>query len=461
MTLRVLIIGAGTGGLALAQALKKSGADVSFTVFERDRTRSDGLQGYRVGISPEGARSLAACIPDDLFSVFQGTAAAAPDYFNVLTEQLRELVSIDGFGRASADGVAAEYSVSRMTLRQLLLTGLEDRVRFGRRFSHYVRNEEDGTVTAHFADDDGGGSSETGDVLVGAEGTNSPTRRQYLPHAVVRESGLYGLGAKAPLNDETRALLTPRMMRGVTMVQAPRGDSTIIHVMEFPWDERHRPTPGAVGGTDAALVAAWPGAHFDNTRDYVLLGFGAHGDRVPADVMAMDGDAIHAFLRERTAAWHPRLRRLFELSDPRTSFALSIRTTERVAPWTSTNVTLLGDAIHTMTPGLGVGANTALLDARILGDQLVRAAGAGGGAIAVVEAVAGYEKEMHAYAWERVEKSLERFNKDDAIYKPGLTGWLAMTAMRSGLRLVSAIPPLKRKMAAQMDRQRGQMEERS
>ncbi|KAK8149239.1 hypothetical protein G3M48_007769 [Beauveria asiatica] len=453
MTLRVLIIGAGTGGLALAHALQKSRADVSLAVFERDRTRRDGLQGYRVGISPEGARSLAACVPADLFTIFQRTAAATPDYFNMVTEQLQELISLDGFSRASPDGVAAEYSVSRMTLRQLLLTGLEEHVRFDRHFSHYTHNE-DGTVTAHFHD----GSAETGDVLVGAEGTGSPTRKQYLPHAVVRDSGLYGLGTKAPLNDETRALLTPQMLRGVTMVQGPRGDSTILHVMEFPWDDDHKPTAGSIGGSDAALLAAWPGAHFDNTRDYILLGFGAHGDRVPPDVLRMDGDAIHVFLRERTASWHPRLRRLFELSDPRTSFALNIRTTERLAPWTSTNVTLLGDAIHTMTPGLGVGANTALLDARLLGDALVRAAGGQG---SVVDAVAAYETEMHSYAWDRVEKSLERFNKDDAIYKPGLTGWLAMTAMRSGLRLVNAIPPLKRKMAAQMDRQRGQMEERS
>ena len=454
MTLRVLIIGAGTGGLALAHLLKKSNTSVSFTVFERDRTRSDGLQGYRVGISPEGARSLAACIPPDLFTIFQQTAAATPDYFNMLTEQLDELISIGGFSRTSADGVAAEYSVSRMTLRQLLLTGLEDHVLFDKHFSHYTQNDEDGTVTAHFND----GSSEIGDVLVGAEGTNSPTRKQYLPHAVIKESGLYGLGTKAPLNEETRALLTPQMLRGVTMVQAPRGDSTIIHVMEFPWDDAHKPTASSIGGTDAALLRAWPGAHFDNTRDYILLGLGAHGDRVPAGITTMNGDAIHAFLLRQTASWHPHLKRLFALSDPSTSFALNIRTTERLAPWTSTNVTLLGDAIHTMTPGLGVGANTALLDARILGDHLVRVAKE---ELGIVDAIANYEGQMHSYAWERVEKSLERFNKDDAIYKPGITGWLAMTAMRGGLRLVNAIPPLKRKMAAQMDLQRGQTEERS
>src|SRR5687768_15978659 len=50
-SLRVLIVGAGTGGLCLAHGLKRAGIDVA--VYERDRTRTDGLHGYRVGIDPD------------------------------------------------------------------------------------------------------------------------------------------------------------------------------------------------------------------------------------------------------------------------------------------------------------------------------------------------------------------------------------------------------------------------
>jgi len=56
-------------------------------------------------------------------------------------------------------------SVSRMTLRQILLTGLEEETKFEKKFSHYV-HEESGAVTAFFED----GSSATGDLLVGADG---------------------------------------------------------------------------------------------------------------------------------------------------------------------------------------------------------------------------------------------------------------------------------------------------
>jgi flavin-dependent dehydrogenase len=91
--LKVLIVGAGTGGLCLAHGLKRAGIDVR--IFERDRTRRDGLQGYRVGISPAGSYALHECLPPDLYRLFVDTCARPPRYFNMLTEKMEELVSVD------------------------------------------------------------------------------------------------------------------------------------------------------------------------------------------------------------------------------------------------------------------------------------------------------------------------------------------------------------------------------
>lgn len=97
---------------------------------------------------------------------------------NLYTERLSELVSLPF--PVDRDVLNSEKSVSRMTLRQVLRTGVDDILHFGKTFTHYVRND-DGTVTAHFQD----GSTATGDVLVAADGTRSRVRSQYLPHAVL------------------------------------------------------------------------------------------------------------------------------------------------------------------------------------------------------------------------------------------------------------------------------------
>ena len=105
-----------------------------------------------------------------------------------------------------------------MTLLQVLLTGIEDIVHFGKKFTHYAAPNEH-EVTAYFDD----GSSATGTVLVSADGTGSPVRRNYLPTARLEDTGMIAIGGKAPLTAETRALLTPTMLNGMTLIFAPKG----------------------------------------------------------------------------------------------------------------------------------------------------------------------------------------------------------------------------------------------
>src|ERR1700739_5181333 len=69
--LHIVIIGGGIGGLTLAQGLKQAG--VSVAVYERDRTRTDRVQGYRVHINPAGSLALHECLPPALFDAFART----------------------------------------------------------------------------------------------------------------------------------------------------------------------------------------------------------------------------------------------------------------------------------------------------------------------------------------------------------------------------------------------------
>jgi 2-polyprenyl-6-methoxyphenol hydroxylase-like FAD-dependent oxidoreductase len=388
---RVLGIGAGTGGLALAHGLVRAGIDVR--VFERDALRTDGLHGYRVGIDPDGSRALHALLPPDLYDTFVATCARAPRWFNMLTEQLEEVLAIEI--PVEDDPVESEKSVSRMTLRQVLMTGLEDVITFGKEFTHFDRHA-DGTITAHFAD----GCSVTGDLLVGADGASSRVRRQYLPQARQEETGILAIAGKLPITEESAALVPQRVFQGISMVQAPKGYSCIVHVMEFKWDGSGEIKNG-ISATDAELIKVWPGLQFDNTRDYINWGFSASADKFPADVMERRGDDLARLVLEMTPDWHPNLRRLFELTDPSTCFPVNIKTSVPVDPWPASNVTLIGDAIHTMTPGRGVGANTALRDAVLLCARIIDVAE---GRLEIVEAVNRYETKMIKYGFDAVLK---------------------------------------------------------
>jgi salicylate hydroxylase len=190
MLSKVMIVGAGTGGLCLAQGLKQSGIDVA--VFERDRTPTDRLQGYRLHISSNGARALEQCLPATLFKEFLGSAAKSNQAVNFLDSNLKRLLTF-----AMVDGPHAEsreIPVSRITLRKILLRGLENVVNFEKRFQRYEQRP-DGSVVAHFED----GSTAQGGLLIGADGASSTVRAQLLPQAKRIETGIVAISGKAPL----------------------------------------------------------------------------------------------------------------------------------------------------------------------------------------------------------------------------------------------------------------------
>ncbi|MGB3440125.1 MAG: NAD(P)/FAD-dependent oxidoreductase [Actinophytocola sp.] len=434
----VLVIGAGTGGLALAQGLTRAG--ISVAVYERDRTRRDGLQGYRVGIDADGKRALRELLPADLYETFRATCAERPIYENQMTHRMKFLLTIGPELLPEDERPTDEEhdeSVSRMTLRQVLLTGVEDVVHFDKDFTHYEQHD-DGRVTAYFAD----GSSATGDLLVSAEGASSKVRRQYLPQARLVDTGLVGVTGKTPLTEETRALLNEHLFKGVTLAHGPKGAICIYHVMRFKWDADGELKHG-IGGTDADAIKDWPGMLYDNTRDYIMWGWATSDWWLPEDVMTLRGKEIQDLVVQMTRDWHPNLRRIFELGDPDSSFPLAIRTSEPVEQWETTNVTLLGDAIHTMTPGRGVGANTALRDARLLTRTLVRAAK---DEVPLLGAVREYETTMTKYAWDAVIKSRAQMEGHTAAHKGGVSGALARLGMRTFFRVMDNVTPLKRKI---------------
>ena len=404
--MRVLVIGGGIGGLALAQGLRRVGVDVA--VHERDHGVGSRWEGYRIHINPTGARALHALLPADNWHEFLATAGPGGD-FGFLTEQLHELVVVEEsiMYPGATEPAENHYAADRATLRRVLTSGLDDVVRFGSEFVGY-ESRPDGRVEARFAD----GSTAVADLLVGADGPASRVRAQLLPHAAPVDAGVAGIAHKVWLDGATRAELG-RLGTGMNAVQPSAPFFLFTSVFEPP-------------------------AH-TGMRPYLLCALVARPDLLPADVTELDNAALRAVVDVLLAGWHPPLRRALANADPASRSAVTFSAAPPVPTWTSGSVTVLGDAIHVMPPIGGLGGNTALRDAHLLG-RLLPAVDRGERAL--LDAVAEYEAEMRDYGTAAVRYATEQAGRLLS------SGTAATAGARTFFRLCAAVGPLRRRAFA-------------
>ncbi|XVV17345.1 FAD-dependent oxidoreductase [Actinoplanes sp. CA-131856] len=356
--MRILISGAGIGGLALAQALRRGGHEVA--VYERDPSARTRRQGYRIHIDRNGNEALRACLPAPVLELAHRTSGEAGDRIGFYTQDLVE-VSSQVFPEIPDSEIT---NVDRDTFRQALLSGVE--VSFGHTVTGYELTSS-GRVRVALSTSTGPIFDE-GDLLVGADGVGSAVRRQLVPAAVLRDLGVRCLYGRMPL---TGATLPPDFDRGFTWVAGANGYGAGFAPVRFR-------TPAGV-------------------PDYLMTTLVA-----PTSVLGdleVPSEALHQICLDASATWHPAVRNLFATADPTSFFPIAIRAGTRVTPWSSGPVTLLGDAIHTMPPAGGVGANTALQDAALLAKELLS-----GNPLA--EAVAAYESVMLPRGFDTIDSSI-------------------------------------------------------
>jgi 2-polyprenyl-6-methoxyphenol hydroxylase-like FAD-dependent oxidoreductase len=135
--------------------------------------------------------------------------------------------------------------------------------------------------------------------------------------------------------------------------------------------------------------------HYEREADGTVTAFFADGGSASGRVLvAADGarSAVRAqYLRELTPRRHLSIRRFWPVADPAAAFPLQIAAAELAPAWQASNVTVVGDAIHAVTPGPRAGANAALRDAMLLSRALsfVQA-----NRVGLHNAVAAYESEL-------------------------------------------------------------------
>ena len=387
---RVVIVGAGVGGLALAHGLRSQGMDV--TVYERDVHPAARPQGYRIQLDEPGLTGLEYCLPAPLFQLCLATAGAPPARVSVRNRHLDVLADKAALSGSRMGDAPGPRPFNRPTLRQIMLSGLRDHVYYGARLVACQR-EADGTVTARFAD----GRTVSADLLVGADGVNSAVRRILLPDARVEDAGLRLVYGKIPLAGSVRASVPHWVFDSIfTVVTGGPGHP---HLGLGPVEFSNRP--------DQSGLAHTPPVTLSPVGDYVACMVGAPADHPAMPPFEELRGLAPAGLRDVALEvlggdWHEDVHRLLGLWDTDSLFPLRISTAGPVPTWESGPVTLIGDAIHAMSPVLAMGANTALRDAGELTRALSHAAGTGE---PVRDAVRAYEDRMTDYAFSIVADS--------------------------------------------------------
>jgi 2-polyprenyl-6-methoxyphenol hydroxylase-like FAD-dependent oxidoreductase len=173
--------------------------------------------------------------------------------------------------------------------------------------------------------------------------------------------------------------------------------------------------------------------------EYVMWGLSAHVDcfglaGATDDITLGDPRAV---VIAQMADWSPCLRYLVERSDGPSLTSFAVKSSVPIPPWTTSRVTLLGDALHNMTPFRGIGANTALRDAVLLRDALVSGARGERDLLALLSA---YEGEMINYGFAAVRASLAQTKRLHARSP------VSRLATKAFFRLADLSPWLRKRM---------------
>ncbi len=402
----IAIIGGGPGGLALAQGLKKNGIDTA--VFERDQVRADYVQGFRMRIRQRGIDALQANLPPHLYQAFLDTLGLAPTETLILDEGFNR-VEDAGQATREPEDTHIEKSVSRITLRQILLSGLDGIFQSGKRFERYETLRDD-TVVAQFSD----GTAVRANLLVGADGAGSAVRRQLLPDLGSIDTGVRRLAGKIALDAAARHGISPLLTEFNTNIRPRDGRGLMI--------TSHRVDPSAyarhdfIDGEDPGH-ADIPAFHFDNSTSYTWWNTAYDTDELGSDgvLERLDGAALIETLLRRIGHWDERILKLIRHSDPSTVAFLKVKSSTPGTVWQTGPVTLLGDAIHAMTYFRALGGNTALYDSGLLARELVAARRQGKPQRAAVN---DYENAMRDHGYEAVRSSLSAMQRNVGANRP-------------------------------------------
>ena len=306
---RILIAGAGIGGLALAIALQRNG--MTPVIWEKAQALRE--IGAGLLLTPNAVWILKR------LGLFDPTCRAGMvvNRWEILNRSGRVLQTF------RQDRDLPSISVARSAFQQLLLAGCPPETV---RLDHEVRDVRQNATGGSIAVTSGRGATFAADLVVGADGGNSTVR------AAVEASTM------------------PRVLGYV-------GWRGLVNRVPGGWESgRITESWGDGGRFGIAAVSA------ERTYWYAT-------ENAPAG-WSKRVEKRKAHLLHRFQDWHAPVRDLIDATEDSEILLSPISEHRRLRSWHRDSVTLLGDAAHLMTPNLGQGAAMAVEDAWTLAECL-------------------------------------------------------------------------------------------
>ncbi len=335
--MKVLIAGAGIGGLTTALMLHKRG--IKAEIFER----ASEVRELGVGINT---------LPHAIKELAELGLLESLDKVAVRTRELRYLTSrgqeVWRDLRGLHDGhEAPQFSIHRGKFQKVLYDSVierlgRDAVNTGTKLAGFVQDE--GGVAVHFVDSIDGASSRTqrGDVLICADGIHSAGRRIFYP-------------------DEGR----------------PKWNGVVIWRGAVDWPVWEDGETMAIGGGLGGKFVLYPITPVENDKQLMNWAVAARVADGAVSPPPADGwskvaplSKVLPFAKRFTV---PGMDIEALVRATGTIFEYPMADRDGLARWTHGRVTLLGDAAHPMYPVGSNGASQAILDARCLADALAKA----------------------------------------------------------------------------------------
>jgi 2-polyprenyl-6-methoxyphenol hydroxylase-like FAD-dependent oxidoreductase len=313
----VLVVGAGAAGCATATLLAEAGVSVDLIDIKPDVS----ALGSGITLQGNALRVLRQLGVWDQVAgrghAFDTLGLRAPDPDGTLIVELTDI-------RTGGDDLPATFGMYRPDLAQILVdraTRAGAKVRFGTTYTALTQDEAGVDVT--FAD----GSSGRYDLVVGADGIRSWTRRQLGIQLETQSTGM-----------------------GIWRVFAPR--------------------PASVTRTDLYYGGPCYIAGYCPTGEDSLYAYLVEDAQ---DRSSLSPEESLETMRELATAYHgPWDDIRASMTDPTRVNYTWFETHFLDAPWHRGRVVLIGDAAHTCPPTLAQGAAQALEDATVLADLLLQ-----------------------------------------------------------------------------------------